>query len=403
MSPLGRGSIVSAGFVCLLGEAIATYVFTPMLKPVVGDLGWTRTGFTLSGLWVSLVMMAAVPTAGALVDRGWTRAVLAFGAICLGGAMYGFSLMRTLGEFYVLASLMGLGAGCVGGVPTTALVSRWFVDRRGLALGVMGLGHNVGGLVLPPLVTWLLTRDGWRPAFGDLALFLWFGVLPVIVLLVREPPAVATATATAPAATGHLRLRDGLATPTFWLLGVTMFLHVLFFSGVIVHFVAFATDVGFTPATAATAFGTLLGLGIVGRLVFGWAADRFPRRAVMEVALLATVVAALLLQRIAAPGVLAAFVVVEGIGAVGVQTVFALLVADCFGAENVGTFLGATMLFQVPGGVLGAILAAASFDRLGSYAPAFALFAVGNVAAAVAVTFLGTTRVEARARLAHGQ
>jgi hypothetical protein len=68
-----------------------------------------------------------------------------------------------------------------------------------------------------------------------------------------------------------------------------------------------------------------------------------------------------------------------------VQTLFGLLVADCFGARNVGTFLGATMLVQVPGGVAGAILAAASFDQLGTYAPAFAAFAIGNLLAALAV------------------
>jgi hypothetical protein len=44
----GERWIVFAGFVCLIGEAIGTYTFTPLLKPIVADLGWTRTQFTLS-------------------------------------------------------------------------------------------------------------------------------------------------------------------------------------------------------------------------------------------------------------------------------------------------------------------------------------------------------------------
>jgi MFS family permease len=183
----------------------------------------------------------------------------------------------------------------------------------------------------------------------------------------------------------RIAFRDGVRSATFWRLSAAMFLHIFYFSGVTVHFVAFTTDLGFDPATAAVAFGALLGLGIAGRLLFGWAADRLDRRAVMVGGLVVTAVAALGLQRITAPGALPAFVVLHGISVAGVQTLFALLVADCFGTLNVGTFLGATMLFQVPGGVAGAILAAASFDRLGSYAPAYALFALGNVVAALAV------------------
>lgn len=379
------GWVVAGCFVCLFAEAMGTYVFTPMLKPVVETFGWTRTQFTLAGLWESLAMMAAVPLAGMLADRGRATAVLVAGALSLGGAMWLFAGMQSLGEFYAITALMGVGIGCVGGIPTTAIVSRWVETGRGLALGIMGLGHSVGGLLLPPVITRIALADGWRTAFRDLAGFLWLIVLPLILLLVRDPPRGESAEADASVAGERIALRDGVRSATFWRLSAAMFLHIFYFAGVIVHFVAFATDLGFDPGTAANAFGALLGLGIVGRLLFGWAADRLDHRSVMVGGLLMTVTAALCLQRITAPGVLPAFVLLQGLSVVGVQTLFGLLVADCFGARNVGTFLGATMLFQVPGGVAGAIVAAASFDRLGTYVPAFALFAAGNVVAAMAI------------------
>lgn len=395
---MSRWWIVAACFVALIGEAIGTYVFTPALKPIVEELGWTRTQFTMSGLFLSLVMMTAVPAAGMLTDRGRAKLVLEFGAICLGAAMYLFSRMQSLTQFYLITLVMGLGVGCVGGIPSTALVSRWFDDGRGFALGLIGLGHNVGGLILPPVVTSIITARGWRAAFEFLAYFLWLIVLPVIALIVRDAPRHrSAANPHAVSAEGsssgglgsqpteRIALREGIKSPTFWLLGVTMFFHIFYFSGVTVHFVALTTDLGLDAGTAATAFGALLGLGILGRLVFGWAADRFDRKLVMMTALVSTVMSSLILQRITAPGALPAFVALHGLSVVGVQTLFGLLVAECFGALNVGTFLGATMVFQVPGGVLGAILAAASFDRLGTYAPAFWAFTAGNLLATLAV------------------
>lgn len=399
---MSRWWIVAAGFLCFVGEAMGTYVFTPTLKPIVEEFGWTRTQFTLSGLFLSLVMMASVPAAGILTDRGHARLVLSFGALCLGAALYLFSLMRSLPQFYLVTALMGLGVGCIGGIPVTAVLSHWFDERRGLALGLAGLGHSLGGLVLPLAVTGIVARQGWREAFSDLALVAWLAVLPVVFLVMRAAPAGGrTATgvtahaaaagahaASAAVADGRVPLGSAIRSRAFWFLSLAMFLHIAYFSGVTVHFIALATDVGFDAQTAATAFGALLALGVPGRLIFGWAADRFPKRAVAVIALLGTVAASLLLQDITAWGALPAFVVAQGLSVVGVQTLFGLLVGEAFGALNVGTVLGATMLFQVPGGVLGAIAAAASFDRLGTYGPAFWLFTVGNAVAAAAIAAL---------------
>ncbi len=379
--------VAAACFGCLVGEAIGTYIFTPMLKPVVAEFGWTRTQFALSGLFVSLVMMASVPAAGMLADRGRGRSVLAVGAVCLGAALYLFSRMQGLAHFYLITALMGLGVGCLGGVPTTALISRWFDTDRGFGLGVVGLGHSVGGFLIPPVVTWITLTRGWRSAFEALSWFAWLVLVPLILMLVRDParPTESGGGDEATLVGEPIAFRDGFRSATFRLLAAAMFLHIVYFSAVTVHFVAFATDVGFSPEKAASAFGILIGLGIVGRLGFGWLGDRYDPRKVMVAALGLTAVAALCLQGIARPGVLQLFIVLQGLGVVGVQTLFGLVVGECFGTKNVGTFLGAAMLFQVPGGVLGAILAAVSFDSLGTYIPAFALFAAGNVVAAFAI------------------
>ena len=392
---------VAGCFVALIGEGIGTFIAGPTMKPITADFGWTRTEFTLSGLWVSLAMMVGVPLAGQLVDRGWARGVLGAGAVLLGLALLGQASMQSLGEFWVLASFMGLGTGLLGGIPTAALLARWFDQRRGLAIGIAGTGDAIAGLLLAPTLHALLGSGDWRRAYLYVAVFILAVLLPAIFFLIRDPGAtrmraisaagsarlIATAAgdnqANLPVA--QITLRQGLRSLTFWALGFAMFLHVFYFSGIIVHFIALATDTGLSAKLAAIAFGSTIGLGIAGRIGGGWLGDRLSPRRVATVALAATAVAALLLHWVDVPVALWSFVLLHGLGIATTQAVIPLVVAASFGANNIGTFLGATMLFQVPGGVLGAIAAAASFDQLGGYSPIITVWVVGNTLAALAI------------------
>src|SRR5262249_29381766 len=117
-----------------------------------------------------------------------------------------------------------------------------------MALATMGLGQNVGGLLLPPLLTAVALARGWRSAFQVLALIIWILILPTILLRTGDAPKPAPVEDDGADAEplDKLRLRDGIRRSTFWLLALAMFFHILFFAGITVHFVAFATDIGFS-------------------------------------------------------------------------------------------------------------------------------------------------------------
>jgi cyanate permease len=79
---------------------------------------------------------------------------------------------------------------------------------------------------------------------------------------------------------------------------------------------------------------------------------------------------------------------VHGFTVAGENVVLPLLVAECFGVRHLAQIYGALMLALLPGGFAGPTLAAWVFDTLGTYRPAFALFAAGNVLAVAALTRL---------------
>ena len=71
---------------------------------------------------------------------------------------------RSPALYLCLAGPVALGSTCIGHLPNNAAVARWFVRRRGRALGVSTAGISAGGIVFAPLTQHLVSHYGWRTA-----------------------------------------------------------------------------------------------------------------------------------------------------------------------------------------------------------------------------------------------
>src|SRR5690606_8151183 len=92
-------------------------------------------------------------------------------------------------------------------VPAQALVSRWFVKRAGLAMGLTAFGASAGGILAPPLVVTLLPQVGWRETWWLGAAVIGLLALPAIVLAVRDRPGPQDSKAYV--GEGHAEVADG--------------------------------------------------------------------------------------------------------------------------------------------------------------------------------------------------
>ena len=131
---------------------------------------------------------------------------------------------------------------------------------------------------------------------------------------------------------------------------------------------------------------------MAGRLLFGWLADRFPKRYVMAAALLVHAVAVLFLFRIQSVGALPAFMITFGPALGGAAVLMPLLVGECFGLRSFGKILGLIMLAATLGAAIGQVLTGRIFDVTGHYTIAFALHLVAFLAGAALVCFLRPPR-----------
>lgn len=382
-----RALVVFACFVCQLGLGY-TYLFSAVLPEATAELGWTRAQFS-SGRWPYFAMTAL----GGLAAGQWTvrfgaRPVLVTGALCLAAGLALLSRMQDLAMFWIAQIFYGLFMAGLGDVAIAGVLTSWVRGARGAAMGFVYAASNIAGFFVPQVFAAGVSARGWR------ATLLWMGlagaavILPFAWIAGRSAPGGAAA-ASGPASASALSLGEALRTRTFWLLAFTIFGFFFFLLGMNDAFVSFLNDLGMSREEAARHYGIATGAGGVSKLVAGWFGDRLPAKTalVLDHALLA--LAALLVFALpVTPALFFPFLAAYGFAIAARDVVYPLALAHCFGERTMPAIYGAVMMSLFVAAPLGSMVTSRVRDVTGSYEPAFAGFAVLNVAMLAALWFV---------------
>ena len=388
----GYWIVATAFFFALVFAGCGFYAFSLFVTPLETTMGWGR-GEVMTALTVYfLTSGVSAPLIGRVVDRIGATRVMATGALVAGTGLFLLSLVSDLWQFYGGYLVTGLGMAATGMVSTTAVVSNWFVRRRGMAIGIMSAGVGAGGLVLAPLIGGFLIPDlGWRIAFRVLAGVVW-ALVPVALLVIRTRPSdmgllpdgdshtEADPGPSAPAAaTQGLTARMALATPAFGLMVVSFLTHGFSEVGILQNQVPYLQGTGFTVATAA---GVLGGVGLwstIGKFGFGWLCDRMLPKHVCAIGLGFQLAGTLVLMNLglqSPPALLWLYALVMGLGVGGWLPTMSMLVSTNFGLVSYGTIFGMISFSQSLGAATGPLLAGHLYDATGTYQQVFLIWIV---------------------------
>ncbi|MCK9356676.1 MAG: MFS transporter [Dehalococcoidia bacterium] len=384
--------IVLATFLCnVITFGCAFYSFSLFVTPLQQDLGWGR-GDVMAGFSLYFLVSGFVsPQVGRLVDRYGARVVMTAGAVILGIGFLVLSLMSSLWQFSLGYALVGLGSACAGQVPTSTVVSNWFVRRRGTAVGLMASGVGGGGLVLAPIAgAYLLPTFGWNQSYLVLGILCWAVIIPLAVLVIRTRPeekglAAYGADSGGARTSGPTRPRQGVTlrmaagTVTFWLIVVTYLLSQFAQVGTIQNQVPFFEEAGFPIAVTAGALGAV-GLGsALTKFGFGWLCDRMQARYALAIGLLLQIASIIILMNVKAdsPASMAwAYAVAMGLGIGSWLPTMSMLVSSYYGMGNYGAIFGAVTIPYAVGSAIGPLAAGRMYDAAGNYDGVFVLFLV---------------------------
>ena len=373
------------------------YAWSVFVAPFGEDFGWNRTQVSVVFTIAILSVGSWFVVAGFLQDRYGPQRVAAFGGILYALGFYLASQTESLIWLYVtFGAIAGAGNGFGYAIPIP-VCSKWFPDRRGLAVGLVVGGYGAGSGIYGPLAREvLIPAYGWQGTMQISAVV--FLVMTLIAAwLLRNPPAgykppssaPAPAAGAAPAAAapvGHeFATGQMVRTPTFYLLWIAYCLGAAAGLMVISQLV---------PVGEAAGLGAAAGLGLTigaigntgGRVLSGWMSDTFGRLNTLRLMVLLSAVALPLFFLLAGQVALFYLLLVVIYYCYGtLLSVFASTCADFYGTRNMGVNYG--LLFSAWGvaGIVGPVIAGRVFDATGTYEVAFYVAAGLSVVALAAL------------------
>lgn len=356
--------VVWATFVCLAVIFGVSYSFAAFFEIFAKEFSAQRADVSWIFGLCGLVYFVLGALGGVLADRWGPRLVCMAGMGFIALGLFLTSLAQNLGTVYLSYGLLvGLGIAFVY-TPSIASVQPWFSKRRGLASGIASSGVGAGTLILPLLVSYLLTSVDWRIALQMMAGGVLVMGLSAGFLLKR-----------APSLPGHqsgqlagLTLADALKTSSFrWLyMGTLLGAPVMFIP--FAHISAAARDAGVADAQAVGLVG-LIGIGsLVGRFAIGWLADRLGRVKTLMLMQCLMGMSYLIWAGAQEAWVFALFALWFGLSYGSIVSLLPAICMDLFGGRAVSAVIGTLYTGAALGNLLGPVLAGQVFDMTQSYA-----------------------------------
>jgi sugar phosphate permease len=393
MVAIGAG--IQAVIAVLFNQAFGSYA--AVLRK---EFGWSRA--ELSGAFSVASVESGVlgPVVGWMLDRYGPRAVMLLGIAMLGGGLVAFAFIESLLSFYLVYFVMALGTTLGGflGI-TTALVS-WFSRHRAKALGIAQIGFAAGGLLVPVTVV-CIEEFGWRQTAFASGLLMWAVGLPLTMLMrgrpehygempdgapYEAPGAAAGASSRAVAADGSedFTVREAMRTQGFWFISLGHGAALLIVGAVTVHVSLHLTEnLGYTLTQASGFVALMTAMQVAGQVSGGFLGDRFDKRIIATVCMVAHAIALVLLAFAGNAAMVLAFAVLHGWAWGTRGPLMQAIRADYFGTSHFGKIMGFSSMIVTVGQTSGPLIAGVLADRTGDYRAGFTVLAVGALLGSV--------------------
>ena len=381
--------VVAAFMAQFVAVGVQTSVAAVFAPEMVAEFGWSRFQFFFADTIGQLLLMVIGFMLGPRVDRFGARPIMLGAAVVCIPALVLMSQVDEYWQYIVVRGVFLVTAASVSGFLVVSIaVSKWFVVKRGQALGWTSMGVSMAGLFWPTFTAAILIEPlGWRTAWVVLALCYAVIFLPSALLMRRRPedhgllpdggPTQLSPEQIQQAAhdeSTSLTRSEALRSSSFYLIVLIFGISVVGIFAILLNGVFFLREHGLSAAQAPLAVGAFSLFSMLTKPPWGWALDRWDTRVVGFVSFALGAIGFVLVINAAPTG---SFAIIAGALAImGAGIGGNIPIQDMFWAEYFGRrYLGAVRAvgFPVAMGIsaLTPSLVALAYDVIGSYDYAF--------------------------------
>jgi len=363
--------------------------FGVFINPMSADLGWSHSVLSFSYAVSSIVSGAGILVVGSVLHVYSIRALLFWGCLIHGLGLYMTSTATTVAMFYFWYGFVSSVGRSVFILVSTTLITRWFVKRRGIAMGITMSGSGLGPFILSPVVTWMILRWDWQTAFVMQATVMTT-VVALMCLVLRnyphdmglqpygaapeasdppDPPTSSKRTSSPSTSKDSVAQlwRRVLRMEGFWTLSFINFFCCMCHSIPLVHVVGFAESSGLSAFAAAWVLSLMSLSSIAGRIAWGLFADRHGVRLTLFFTLFIQGTLVLWLVNTQDPIIFFLYAIVWGFGFGGVNTQYGVVARELYGQRHFGPGFSGQMCFAMIGMAAGGFLGGYLYDLSSSY------------------------------------
>lgn len=382
---LALGSMINA-----IGVGITYHSFTIFFLPLKRDLGVSSAAISLLYGASRLEGGLEGPLIGYLIDRFGSRMLILIGATLSG---VGFIFLSTVDSFwaffflYVFIISLGSNAGFFH--PVSAAINKWFIRYRGLSFSVIIASGSVGGMIMAPILSYIILNYGWRQGAIFAGIVILLVALPCALPMKRTPESMGLQPDGQPLNkislnVNHRRyeikdvdftVRQVLRTPPFWLLSTAITLRLLVTVALNTHFVPILVWKGMDESTSAYMVSLMAFSSIIFSLILGWLGDRWNKAYLASICIFPTVIVMLALTFSQESILLYFFPVAFAITFATAPLNWALI-GDFFGRRIYATVRGIMGIGYGTGTFFSPIFAGWVYDRTESYNITLVTFAI---------------------------
>jgi len=385
-----------------LGHGFTGYGVSVIFKPLAADLGLTRAATAWATGIGRLQGSIEAPITGWLSDRFGPKWVIVVGICFISTGLVLMNFVDSAWSYYVVWGVVtAVGTNLALTIAIDKALTDWFIRKRGLAFGIRFVIIGICGVIVLPIITWLVTTHGWR-----MACLVWAGVMftgipfswyfvkqkrPEYYGLLPDGVTVESDTVTdtevmidrgVEYAAGfeevEFTLRQAVKTPAYWLMTVSWISAMVVAGAINIHCIPFLTDMGIDETVAGGMMAMMVFFTIPARFIGGLLADRVRKNRLQYL-----VAAAFLFQAVGIAAFLLnqsipmvyVFLILFGFGSGAPVSLRLAIGGRFFGRKAFASIQGSSMVFTAPAALLSPVYAGWVYDTTGNYITAFTLFA----------------------------